>query len=73
MYYYYSNASTCASGNPACALYAGFLLLNAFDPDIMGAQILGGLNLAVVYGLGLIAAAFVLALVYAWLCRERAA
>jgi uncharacterized membrane protein (DUF485 family) len=28
-----------------------------------------GVNLAIVYGMGLIAAALVLALVYAWLCR----
>ena len=29
----------------------------------------GGVSLAVLSGLGLIAAAFLLALVYAWLCR----
>jgi uncharacterized membrane protein (DUF485 family) len=33
--------------------------------------VFAGVNLAVLYGLGLIAAAFVLALVYAWLCRSR--
>ncbi len=54
------------------ALYAGFLLLNAFAPDSMGEPAVLGLNLAVVYGLGLIFAAFALALVYAWLCREGA-
>jgi uncharacterized membrane protein (DUF485 family) len=54
------------------ALYAGFLLLNAFAPEQMGEPFVLGLNLAVVYGLGLIFAAFALALVYAWLCREGA-
>ena len=33
---------------------------------------LEGLNLAIVYGFGLIIAALVLALVYSWLCRASA-
>jgi uncharacterized membrane protein (DUF485 family) len=49
-------------------LYAGFLILNAFFPEAMDTLVLPDINLAVVYGLGLIVAAFVLALVYAWLC-----
>jgi uncharacterized membrane protein (DUF485 family) len=51
------------------ALYGGFVLLNAFAPTLMEATPLAGVNLAVVYGLGLIVAAFALALLYAWLCR----
>jgi hypothetical protein len=35
----------------------------------MEARPLAGINLAVVYGMGLIVAAFLLALVYGWLCR----
>jgi uncharacterized membrane protein (DUF485 family) len=50
-------------------LYGGFVAINAFNPDVMDTVVLGGVNLAVVYGLGLIVAAFVLALVYVWLCR----
>ncbi|MGQ0636183.1 MAG: DUF485 domain-containing protein [Planctomycetaceae bacterium] len=52
------------------ALYAGFMLLNVFDPSLMETTPLGGLNLAIVYGFGLIAAALVSALFYAWLCRQ---
>ena len=52
-------------------LYVGFVLLNAFRLDVMGATPLAGINLAVLYGLALIAAAFLLALLYDWLCRER--
>jgi uncharacterized membrane protein (DUF485 family) len=50
------------------ALYAGFMYLNAFRPGLMDTTV-AGVNVAVLYGFGLIAAAFGLALVYAWLCR----
>jgi uncharacterized membrane protein (DUF485 family) len=50
--------------------YGGFVILSAFDPQLMG-QDVGGVTLAVVYGLGLILAAFVLAIVYMILCRDR--
>lgn len=52
-----------------CAAYAAFVLLNAFVPDSMTKRSLGGLTVSVLYGLGLIALAFVLSLVYAWMCR----
>ena len=50
------------------ALYAGFVALNAFDPERMGKPFLAGVNLAVIYGMVLIVAAFVLALIYMFLC-----
>jgi uncharacterized membrane protein (DUF485 family) len=53
------------------ALYGGFVVLNAFAPSLMESTPLGGINLAVGYGLGLIVAALGLALVYAWVCRRR--
>jgi uncharacterized membrane protein (DUF485 family) len=52
-------------------LYAGFVLLAAFAPDVMERTPAAGVNLAVWYGFGLIAAALVLALIYGWLCRTR--
>jgi uncharacterized membrane protein (DUF485 family) len=52
------------------ALYAGFVLLAAFSPATLERTPLAGVNLAIWYGFGLIAAAFVLALVYGWLCRS---
>jgi uncharacterized membrane protein (DUF485 family) len=50
-------------------LYAGFMLLNVFAPATMEMTPFAGVNLAVLYGFALIAAALILALVYAWLCR----
>ena len=50
-------------------LYGGFVFLNAFSPESMEAIPLAGVNLAIVFGFGLILVAFVLALVYGFLCR----
>lgn len=51
-------------------LYGGFVLINAFTPETMEATPFGGINLAILYGFALIVAAFLLALVYGFLCRE---
>lgn len=48
--------------------YGGFVGLNAFAPAMMELAPVGGINLAILYGMGLILAAFVLALLYGWLC-----
>lgn len=53
-------------------IYGGFVLLNAFRPDLAEVRVLAGLNLAIVYGMALIFAAFGLAVVYGWLCRAPA-
>ena len=53
------------------ALYAGFMGLNAFRPQLMGWAPFGGVNLAILYGLGLILAAIGLAFLYMYLRRER--
>jgi uncharacterized membrane protein (DUF485 family) len=50
--------------------YGGFMALSAFAPHVMSKPFLGGVNLAVTYGFLLIAAAFVLALVYMKVCRK---
>lgn len=52
------------------AFYGGFVLLAAFKPDAMEATPAAGVNLAIWYGFALIIAAFVLAMLYGWLCRE---
>ncbi len=51
-------------------LYVSFVLLNAFSPHVMERRPVAGLNLAVLFGFFLIVAAFVLALLYGWLCRN---
>src|SRR5258708_5479997 len=53
-------------------LYVGFIGLNAFAREKMAAEVVAGVNLAVIYGLGLIVAAFVLAIVYVMFCRRPA-
>ena len=54
-------------------LYAGFMVLSAFYPERMRQSAVAGVNLAVAYGFGLIVGAFLLALVYMFLVRGRAA
>ena len=49
--------------------YGAFVIINAFWPALMDRVVAAGLNLAVVYGLGLIVGALVLALIYTCLCR----
>ena len=46
------------------ALYGGFMALVLVRPDLLSLRPFGGVNLAIVYGMGLIAAAFGLAVVY---------
>ena len=49
-------------------LYGGFVLLNSFSPSSMESTPFWGLNWAIVYGMGLILSAFVLALAYGMMC-----
>jgi len=51
------------------ALYAGFMLLSAFNPQAMASRPFGGANLAVLYGLALIVSALLLAAIYMYLSR----
>lgn len=53
-------------------VYGGFVMLNVFQPTIMGMPVFFGLNLAVAYGIGLIIIAIIFALVYNQLCRVNA-
>ena len=52
-------------------LYGGFMLMGTLRPDLMAAEAWGGVNIAIVYGFGLIFAALVLALIYMALCRMK--
>ncbi len=49
-------------------LYSGFVLLNTFAPATMEATPWARINVAVLYGFGLIVAAVVLALIYGVYC-----
>ncbi|MBT5018448.1 MAG: DUF485 domain-containing protein [Planctomicrobium sp.] len=49
--------------------YTGFVLLNAFSPETMRSTPIEHVNLATIYGFSLIVAAFVLAILYGFLCK----
>ncbi len=49
-------------------LYGGFVFLNAFAADVMETTPIAGVNLAILYGFGLIIVALLLALLYGFLC-----
>ena len=49
-------------------VYAGFVVINIVNPLLMDRTIIFGLNLAVVYGFGLIILSLILALIYNTLC-----
>jgi len=53
------------------AVYAGFVILNVFRPVLMEVPVLAGMNLAAVYGFGLIIFALVLALIYNSFCAKK--
>jgi uncharacterized membrane protein (DUF485 family) len=50
-------------------LYGGFVFLSAFAADVMETTPFAGVNLAILYGFGLIVAAVVLALIYGYFCK----
>lgn len=50
-------------------LYGGFVFLSAFAAEVMETTPFAGVNLAILYGFGLIIAALVLALIYGFLCK----
>ncbi len=54
------------------ALFGGFVGMNAFAPSKMEWIVFAGLNLAIVSGFGLIAAAFLLSFLYGWIVRNPA-
>ncbi len=49
-------------------MYIGFVVINLYDPGLMEAIVLFGMNLATVYGMGLIIVALVMALIYDYKC-----
>lgn len=52
------------------AIYTAFVLLNAFSPELMESTPIAGVNLAILFGFALIIIAFVMSLLYGFLCRS---
>lgn len=51
-------------------IYAGFVFINTLTPKTMGTKIIFGLNLAVVYGFGLILLAIIMGVLYNHYCTK---
>lgn len=52
------------------AIYAGFVAINTISPKTMGMTVFAGLNLAVIYGFGLIIVAIIMGLIYNHVCTK---
>jgi len=52
-------------------IYTGFVVINVVKPVLMEKVVFLGLNLAVVYGFGLIIFALILALIYNHMCTAK--
>jgi len=52
-------------------IYVGFIAINVINPLLMETIIFAGLNLAIVYGFGLIVLAIVLAIVFNSMCVKK--
>jgi uncharacterized membrane protein (DUF485 family) len=51
-------------------IYAGFVFVGVMYPAKMGLPVLGGQNLAIIYGMGLIVLAVVMGLIYNYFCTK---
>ncbi len=54
-----------------CLVYAGFVGLAVFATTYLKLPVLAGVNLAVVYGMGLIVFAIILGLIYNHVCTRK--
>jgi uncharacterized membrane protein (DUF485 family) len=52
-------------------IYVGFIAINVINPLLMETIIFAGLNLALVYGFGLIVLAIILAIIYNSMCVKK--
>ncbi|MBN2520362.1 MAG: DUF485 domain-containing protein [Bacteroidales bacterium] len=51
-------------------IYGGFVIIGLVKPDLMGLEILGGQNVAIVYGFGLILLAVIMGFIYNYFCTR---
>ena len=51
-------------------IYAGFVIIGVFRPELMGIRVVWGLNLAIFYGFGLILLAIVMGFLYHLACSN---
>jgi uncharacterized membrane protein (DUF485 family) len=51
-------------------IYSGFVLIGLTKPELMGMELIGGQNIAIIYGFGLIILAIVMGFVYNYFCTK---
>ncbi len=51
-------------------VYSGFVFIGLTNPELMGMELIGGQNIAIVYGFGLIILAVVMGFVYNYFCTR---
>ena len=51
-------------------IYAGFVLIGLTRPELMGLELIGGQNIAIIYGFGLIILAIVMGFIYNYFCTK---
>lgn len=52
------------------AIYAGFVAIGLFAPELMGMEILAEQNIAIIYGFGLIILAIIMGFIYNYFCTR---
>ena len=51
-------------------VYSGFVVIGLTKPELMGLELMGGQNLAIVYGFALIVLAILMGFIYNYLCTK---
>ncbi|MCU0372916.1 MAG: DUF485 domain-containing protein [Ignavibacteria bacterium] len=51
-------------------IYSGFVIIGLTKPELMGEELIGGQNIAIVYGFGLIVLAIVMGFIYNFFCTR---
>jgi len=51
-------------------IYAGFVIIGLTMPELMGLELIGGQNIAIIYGFGLIVLAIVMGFIYNYFCTK---
>jgi uncharacterized membrane protein (DUF485 family) len=51
-------------------VYAGFVFIGLTKPEWMGLELIGGQNIAIIYGFGLIILAIIMGFIYNYFCTR---
>ena len=51
-------------------IYSGFVIIGLTKPELMGLELIGGQNIAIIYGFGLIVLAIVMGFIYNYYCTK---